>query len=136
MRYFVRELNTVPLTMTGGFTIKFTDAGDSQGVYATTNESVASFLTDMISRHKGGVREVSKDEYDAVKKKPARKPLRFVPNLTPDQDQILAPKPKPEADPFTLDAAEANLHAEHKAPPPRPEPSKRRPQAKRLSDRE
>jgi len=90
--YFVREGISRPLRSSFGDPIDFTDIGDDTGILTTNNAILVAELRAMISRSRGGVREVtSATEFEALKKKASEGQSRL--NLL-----LASARPKPRID--------------------------------------
>lgn len=90
--YFVREGISRPLRSSFGDPIDFTDIGDDTGILTTNNAVLVAELRAMISRARGGVREVTNAaEFETLKKKASEGQQRL--NLL-----LAGAQPKPRID--------------------------------------
>jgi len=68
-----KELVSRPLYLPGGAVVKFINVGDDTGVLATEDGYVASELSKLAARKKGGIIETDQATYDDLKKNPLTK---------------------------------------------------------------
>jgi len=82
-RYFRKELPETPLYLPTGAPIRFDEVSDGYGYYATSNGYEAAQLIKCASEHRGGVEEITEQQYSEYLKKKSETPLFRPPKQRP-----------------------------------------------------
>ena len=69
MTFFKKTILSNPIATSKGYRIQFQPIGDDEGVIALEDETVIAELKDMAERRVGGVIEVTREQFDELKKK-------------------------------------------------------------------
>ncbi len=67
-RYFHKELLTNRIYFSNGQQVNFTAVDDHSGVYEAANDKEATDLAGYIEKRRGGVTEISEENFEALKK--------------------------------------------------------------------
>lgn len=68
-KYYFKELYSNPLFLNRGVRAQFEPIGNDEGIMATNDPSLIFSMENAASRRIGGVRPITKEEYDQFKKK-------------------------------------------------------------------
>lgn len=68
-KYFRKELYSTPLFLSRGVRAPFQPVGGDEGVLATNDAAIIYSLTNAVEQRIGGVSEITKEKYEALKKK-------------------------------------------------------------------
>jgi hypothetical protein len=71
-RYFHKELVSNPIILKNGYAVQWESVGDDEGVIQTAKEDVAAMLKEFETARRGGVREITQEGYEQLKKKPVQ----------------------------------------------------------------
>ncbi len=118
--FFQKEIPQTPVHLSNGMPVKFEDVDGRVGAYKTTNDFVIGELRMAIAAQRGGVSEITEDEFTELlkKKQPSQPKWRdeikagYAPDsLSPKVPGVVAPVAnpsagsapvKPEAQPLTV----------------------------------
>jgi len=127
MRYFHKAMISNPAFTSAGSPIIFQHVGGDDGIIATDNQTIIDALVERIQKRKGGVSELTEEQYAELQKKktvlpsPQRQRLRqgVEPLAVLPQDPVKA-SIKPPAAPAAVAVAEVN-QAKPSSEPSRPQ---------------
>ena len=134
MRYFYKAIVENTIIGPNNVNVPFIPYGSGEGALETEDEALIACLLDRIANRRGGVAEMTKEQYEELKKKPNVSHLRrlardhqFPPSFPIPSESAAAvqgePEPQPEPEPVVVPS--------EPLPPPvesRPTTSKRRSQ--------
>ena len=75
-RYFVKEIVSNPIRLKSGRPVPWEEVGDDTGVISTNDPSLIEELESAAKRQVGGIRAVTLEEFEDVKKKSGAEELR------------------------------------------------------------
>lgn len=114
MRYFKKELLSNPVWLPSGGKFPFDNIGNNEGVLATDDLILVTEAERAMAAHRGGIIEITVEEYDELIKKKQDSPSQ--PNLPSDPFQV----PRLSLDPNRFNQAPSKPEAAAAAAVPKP----------------